>query len=313
MRCKNHSTDLSSITGVCATCLRERLFTIILTQEQSQPQEIDLNRCNSNSKNPTVNRSVSPYISHRKSVNNPVAVTQRPYNKPRLSHSVSDRRVYSSPQIAVTTGGCIGSSSSNSKKPNFVRFPSISNLFRSSSRNGNRNGDRNENCNRYGDADLRPRVSVSSCNGLSGGGGRPSSVTPSPSWWRGRQSSVTASNGGVPKQRCVSDRGMSPVRTDDDVSDGSSANESAESCKQTPMKTQARRGGGQKRVTELIFCPLVSASPHRMLSVKGKPLVDCGYSGDARTPVVPHISHAKSFSGNRSRKLVDFGRGDLNR
>ncbi|MFS8012434.1 hypothetical protein Hanom_Chr14g01320821 [Helianthus anomalus] len=151
---------------------------------------------------------------------------------------------------------------------------------------GNRNGDRNENCNRNRnrDADLRPRVSVSSCNGLSDGGGRPSSVTPSPAWWRGRQSSVTSSNGGVRKQRCVSDRGMSPVRTDEDVSDGSSANESAESCKQTPMKIQVCRGGGQKRVTELIFCPLVSASPHQMLNVKGKPPVDCGYSGDVRAP-----------------------------
>ncbi|KAF5802057.1 putative ABI family protein [Helianthus annuus] len=77
---------------------------------------------------------------------------------------------------------------------------------------------------------------------------------------------------------------MSPVRTDDDVSDGSSANESAESCKQTPMKTQVRRDGRQKRVTELIFCPLVSASPHRMLNLKGKPPVDCGYSGDVRAP-----------------------------
>ncbi|MFS7987650.1 hypothetical protein Hanom_Chr11g01025391 [Helianthus anomalus] len=77
---------------------------------------------------------------------------------------------------------------------------------------------------------------------------------------------------------------MSPVRTDDDVSDGSSANESAGSCKQTPMKTQVRRSGEQKRVTELIFCPLVSASPHRMLNVKGKPPVDCGYSGDVRAP-----------------------------
>ncbi|MFS7987649.1 hypothetical protein Hanom_Chr11g01025381 [Helianthus anomalus] len=52
-----------------------------------------MNRCNSNAKNSTVTRSVSPYISHRKSVNNQVAVTQRSYNKPRLSHSVSDRRV----------------------------------------------------------------------------------------------------------------------------------------------------------------------------------------------------------------------------
>jgi len=328
MRCKNHATDLSSIIGVCATCLRERLFKLIVTQEQSQAQSIDQNNRNSNSNpNPTVNRSVSPHISHRKSVNNPAAIVQPSYsNKPRLNHSVSDRRVYNSPQIAITTGGCIGGSSSHMKKPNLVRFPSISNLFRSNSRNGSRNG----NCNRNGDADSNHRVSVSSCNGPSGGGGRPSSVTPSPSWFSNVlpragagscQSSTTASTGVVRRQqRCVSvsDRGMSPVRTSDDgggdeftqFSDGSSANESAESCKLTPMKTPSVRRGGQKSVTELIFCPLVSASPHRLL--KGKPPVDCGFSGD-RAPVVPHIAYAKSFSGNRSRKLVDFGRADPNR
>ncbi|KAJ0480330.1 hypothetical protein HanIR_Chr13g0630401 [Helianthus annuus] len=31
------------------------------------------------------------------------------------------------------------------------------------------------------------------------------------------------------------------------------------------------------------------------MNVKGKPPVDCGYSGNVRAPVVPHISYAKSF------------------
>ncbi|KAJ0815236.1 hypothetical protein HanPSC8_Chr17g0795211 [Helianthus annuus] len=97
---------------------------------------------------------------------------------------------------------------------------------------------------------------------------------------------------------------MSPVRTDDDVSDGSSANESAESCKQAPMKTQVRRGGGQKRVTELIFCRLVSASPHRMLNVKGKPPVDCGYSGDVRAPELMKLMKQifELYASNRDYK-----------
>ncbi|KAM0007281.1 hypothetical protein Hdeb2414_s0146g00813681 [Helianthus debilis subsp. tardiflorus] len=101
---------------------------------------------------------------------------------------------------------------------------------------------------------------------------------------------------------------MSPVRKDDDVSDGSSANELAKSCKQTPMKTQVRRGGGQKRVTEFIFCPLVSASPHRMLNVKGKPPVDCGYSGDVRAPELMKLMKQifKLYASNRLQTCQTF-------
>lgn len=303
MRCKKHGTDLSSTSGVCASCLRERLNRVIIAQEQLQSQSEQLNHCNSNSNtNPTVQRPVSPYLTRRKSINsvNPVTTVQRPYNKPRLNHSISDKRFYNSPQIAFNTGvGCIGSSSSNAKKPMIIRFPSISNLFRSNSRNG--------------DADSNPRVSASSERS-----GRRSSVTPSPSWLSNvlpgagvRQKSKSFNADGVRKQRCVRDRGMSPVRSsdDDEVSDGSSEYRSTESCKQTPMKTAVRRGGGQKSVTELIFRPLVRASPNRISSVKGKPPVD----GDIRAPAMPHLLYAKSFSANRSRKLADFGRSDPSR
>ncbi|KAK1412245.1 hypothetical protein QVD17_33334 [Tagetes erecta] len=284
MRCKKHNTDLTSITGVCATCLRERLFTLILYQEQSQTQSLQHNNCNSNSNPPpnsTHRRSVSPYITGRKLTNslNPAASLQRPYNKPRLNHSLSDRRFYNSPQIAINTGGCIGSSSfsSNSKKPNLIRFPSISKLFRSNSRNSN------------GDVDSNPRVSVSNCTESS--------------------STITST---VRKQRCVRNRGMSPVRSSDDgeFSDGSSG---YETCKQTPINQTVRRGGGENSVTETILCPLVRASPNRLLNVKGKTPVDGQYSGDVGAPAVPHIRYVKSFGGNRSRKVADFGRNDPNR
>ncbi|KAI3818592.1 hypothetical protein L1987_12404 [Smallanthus sonchifolius] len=311
MSCKKHSTDLSSIAGVCASCLRERLVRVILAEKQLQAQSVEQNHCNSNT-NPTVPRPVSPYISRRKSINsaNPAATVhlQRPFNKPRLSHSQSDKRFYNSPQIAINTGGCIGGSSSNSKKPTLIRFPSISNLFRSNSRNG--------------DADSNHRVSVSTSSKPYGTGDRPSS----PFWnvlpGAGARQKNKAFYADERKQLCVRDRGMSPARSsndggEDELSDGSSGYESAESSKQTLKKTPSsrtvRRGGGQKSVTELIFCPLVGASPNRLLSMKGKPPVDGGYSGDIRAPAVPHISYAKSFSANRSRKIADFGRADPNR
>ncbi|KAK9054052.1 hypothetical protein SSX86_014862 [Deinandra increscens subsp. villosa] len=312
MRCKRHGTDLSSIVGVCASCLRERLFRLILAQEQAQAHSLEPNQCNSNM-NPPLRRSVSPYISRAESVKsvNPVVVTvQRPYNNPRLIHSQSDKRFYSSPQIAINTGGCIGGSSSY-RKQSSIRFPSISNLFRSSSRNADPDSNRIDS-NR------------SDSRGGCGGGARLSSR----SWFSnvlpgagGRQKSKgshidEASTAVARRRRCFRDRGMSPVRSsDDEFSDGTSDCQSAESCKQTPMKTPStvRRGGGQKSVTDLIFCSLVHASPNRLLNLKGRPPVGGGFSGETRTPAVPHLAYTKSFSGNRSRKLADFGRCDLNR
>ncbi|KAK9051468.1 hypothetical protein SSX86_028095 [Deinandra increscens subsp. villosa] len=147
MRCKKHITDLSSIHGVCASCLRQRLHRVIVAQEQAEAQSLAQNRCNLNSNpnpNPSFPRSVSPYENRQKSDNNTVnsvaAGVQRANNKPRLNHSLSDQRFYNSPLIAVNTRGCIGgdSISSNKKKKSLIRFSSFSNLFRS---NGSRDGD----------------------------------------------------------------------------------------------------------------------------------------------------------------------------
>lgn len=324
MRCEKHCTDLSSIGGVCASCLRQRLFRLIVAQEQAQAQSLPANYCNSETK-PPLPSSVSPYISRQKSENSvaPIAA-QRPYTKPRLNHSLSDQRFYNSPQIVLNTGGCIGGASSHRKKQSLIKLSSVSRFFRSNNRNA--------------DADSAHRVSVSSSRESCGADGNPTSLTSSPSWFSnvipgggGRrkkksfnveESSTIATNGVVQKQRYVRDRGMSPAGSsdddgDDEFNDGSTDYESAESCKQTPRKTPAnhtiRQGGGRRTVSELIFClsPLVRASPHRLWNNKGKPPVDA--SGDTRTPAVPHLSYAKSFCANRSRKLADFGRSDPNR
>ncbi|KAL2892620.1 Protein CFT1 [Bienertia sinuspersici] len=122
MRCKKHLSDLSSSIGVCATCLRQRLFSLL--EAQSIPNSISENP-NPNNNHQSISslhhhhhqeqppplifpRSVSPYITRRKS--------DQPDNKPII------QRFYSTPQVDPTQ-----------KKKKNSRFSLISKLFRSKS------------------------------------------------------------------------------------------------------------------------------------------------------------------------------------
>lgn len=129
MRCKKHLSDYSSAIGVCATCLRQRLF--ILVQAQSNPNSISDNPNPNNSLSSSHHhhhqkhqekeqppplifpRSVSPYIARRKSdqtsINNSKPIIQR---------------FYSTPQVGPTT---------HQKKKNSGKFSLITKLFRSKS------------------------------------------------------------------------------------------------------------------------------------------------------------------------------------
>ncbi|KAF8044696.1 hypothetical protein N665_7234s0001, partial [Sinapis alba] len=61
MRCKRHIVDFSSSIGVCASCLRERLFSLAASTAASEDNDHHHHR-------PLVfPRSVSPYVSARKS------------------------------------------------------------------------------------------------------------------------------------------------------------------------------------------------------------------------------------------------------
>lgn len=277
MRCKKHNTDLSSIVGVCASCLRERLFKLILAQEQADAQSV-AQQIHTNSITPVAN------IQQQQQ--------QRPYsnssNKPRLHNSLPEQRFYNSPQIAINTGGCIGDTSSK-KKQSLVRFSSFSNLFRSSNRNGDAElmtsspaSDRQKNKAFYSD-----ETSVAGVV---------------------RKQRCVRNRGMSPAH---SDDGR-----DDEFSDGSTefASSVPESCKPTPQQTPSRQTvrRGSRSVSEMIFClsPLVRPSPNRLWSMKGKPPLD---GGDGRSPAVPHLAYTKSFVANRSRKLADFGRCNPNR
>lgn len=323
MRCKKHYTDLSSIVGVCASCLRERLFSLVAAQEQARLQAQSLEEKSRNSDTHLVfPRSVSPYISRRKSDNSVASTGAEAWPNDSRHHSLPDQRYFSTPQIGPTTGGY---NSIRKKKHSFIRFSLLSNLFRSKKRN----------------EDSDPRVSVSNSGGSCGGSNSATSAMSSPSWFSNIRSgggsrtkqpfhckeASPATGAGVVRKLYCPDRGMSPVRysdgcgggAEDEFFDGSSGYESCESRKQTPWRTPAhpsvRRGGGGggngKNVSGLTFClsPLVRASPNRHWNQKGMPPAD----GEMRAPVKPHLSITKTFCANRSRKLADFGRFNTNR
>ncbi|KAL3348695.1 hypothetical protein AABB24_022056 [Solanum stoloniferum] len=312
MRCKKHLSDLSSSVGVCASCLRERLFAVMAAQAQAQAQaraqvqqqlfQEDHRKSDGNPPPLMFPRSVSPYISRRKSDTTP---WQFQHNS---LPSIRDQRFYSTPQVGpngtvIATGPY--------KKKSYFRF--FSGLFRSKSDK----------------LDLDSRVSNS-------GDACPASSS-SPSWFstilsgRRKKQSRTFSLEestirGHRRTHRDRDRGMSPARYSDDEEDehcgGSSgySSESSQGWKQTPRRTPAaqpgRRGKSShnRNLSGMAFClsPLVRASPSRNWNQKGMP-PEMVFSGEIRVTAKPQLSTATSFCKNRSRKLADFGRFNPNR
>ncbi|XP_061368557.1 uncharacterized protein LOC133311517 [Gastrolobium bilobum] len=313
MRCKKHIPDLSSTVGVCATCLRERLIALIAAQTQAQAQltrvisrasdECSINS-DSNPPPPLIfPRSVSPYVSRRKS------------DYAAAWHGSSDSRdrlFYSTPQLGPTFygGDCAANSACNARpfKKRLSKFWNFSNLFRSRS---------------------EKFQSDPSCE--------QSSSSSSPSWFstffpdrrknRDRVKMTEDSTVRAPRRHRQTDRGMSPVRTEDfaDECDQSQygsgyLSELSPWWRRTPSATapSARRSrlGHKKSVSGsgMGFClsPLVRASPNCRLNHKGFP-PEMAAAVEIRAAAKPHLSAAASFCANRSRKLADFGRVNQNR
>ncbi|KAM0027361.1 hypothetical protein Hdeb2414_s0020g00568501 [Helianthus debilis subsp. tardiflorus] len=298
MRCKNHYTDLSSNVGVCASCLRERLFPLVAAHEPQAQQKCLLE---------THPRSVSPYISQRKSDYSASSINNQHNGDRNRHHSVPDQRFFSTPDVAPVTGSY---NSCQKKKHSLFRFSLLSNLFRSKKRNENSN----------------PKSS--------GGDDSATSATSSPFWFLNPRSgggcrkkqqfchndASTAAETGVMRKQYCSDRGMSPVRSSDcdgaegEFYDRSEEYETCASRKQTPRRTPAhpsvRRGGGGgygKNVSGFSFClsPLVRVSPCRNWKQNGVAVAPVD-SGEIRAPVM--YNNNLLFGANRSRKVADFGR-----
>ncbi|KAI5647565.1 hypothetical protein M9H77_33570 [Catharanthus roseus] len=332
MRCKKHVTDLSSTIGVCASCLRDRLFVLIAAQVQAQAQAQALEDRRKSDSNPpplVFPRSVSPYISRRKSDTTVDAWNDahHHHHQQQQQNYLPDRRFYSTPQVGPT--GSVVAAGPYCKKKKNGRFTLFVNLFRSKS-------EKLESETSGSGQIPNPRESCTV-----------PSASASPSWFstmlpgrrkkQNRTFSVDESTiGGRSNQRRVCrnpDRGMSPARFSDEEDEhchnGSSgySSESSQQWKQTPRRTPAWTGPGKRgvggksaqcrNVSGMGFClsPLVRASPSRHWNQKGIP-PEMVVSGDVRVvPVKPHLtkSNAASFCKNRSRKLADFGRFHHNR
>ncbi|GAB2297872.1 hypothetical protein Dimus_031957 [Dionaea muscipula] len=165
MRCKKHSSDHTSSIGVCASCLRERLLSVIAAQFQDEaavqahlksrtvPPPFSVHRRKTDPpphhhdhQPPLIfPRSVSPYISHRKSA--AAADNHSPTPNHRHSRAASDHRFFSTPQVGPGFG--VERQSKKQQQQQSSRFGLISNLFRS----------RSHKC-RHLDPDSDPRVSV---------------------------------------------------------------------------------------------------------------------------------------------------------
>lgn len=314
MRCKKHTADFSGTVGVCASCLRERLFELIAKQAEAQ-QKAQLSRAESRAVALTEDprksdaalpqppplsfpRSVSPYVARRKS------------DESTWQHNTcSDRRFYSTPQVGPTYAANTFATVEACRKKNGGRFSLLTRLFRSRSEK----------------IESDPRVSSQESCGPSSSG----TIASSPQWFSAIFSGSRRKNSRLfvveepsaaenRKSRPITDRGMSPVRTADSDNEcdrsPSASGYSSESWRSPAFAVRKARQGHSRNVSGMAFClsPLVRASPGRHWSKKGLP-PDMAVSGEARAPMKPHLSTAASFCKNRSRKLADFGRVHHNR
>ncbi|XP_050387020.1 uncharacterized protein LOC126803272 [Argentina anserina] len=331
MRCKKHAADLTSTVGVCASCLRERLTTIIEAQTRAQGQlQIQAQLSCLHSRNSGVApeeqphhpnpppplifpRSVSPYVSRRKSDDSawPHHHSRSDHdhdNDNSHSHQRHHIRFYSTPQVGPTYDGAPATIGGSCKKSR-PRFSLLTSLFRSRS-------------DKFW---TDPRVSSRDSIPTS------ASAAASPSWL----SSIFAGKRGKKSKQCFADetpvrvrsrhrraRGMSPDFTHDGGGDdcepsaSGSGDSSTPDWKRTPVQatpSRRTRSGPVKNVSGLTFClsPLVRAHWNQK-GMQGFP-PEHGITGEIRVATRPHLSSAASFSMNRSRKLADFGRVTSNR
>lgn len=286
MRCKKHFTDCSSAVGVCATCLRERLLAIIETQTKYEAQvllvkpqlEDEHRNSDATEQHITFPKSVSPYISCRKSDTSPAW--------PHLPQDVSERRFYSTPQIGPNGIIMTAKSSLRESRTGKFQFSSFSNLFRSKTSKFELRSDSNFDV-------VTKHKNSHSIN---------STITETPktksstSWFTNLFASKKKRNSHI----------VSMSFPDEYSSETSQKNTPMRATPQRRTQNQGGNMGG------LSFClgPLVRPSPNRSWNQKGVLPEMVIQSGEMKvSPVRPNnLGAAASFKANRSRKLANFGR-----
>ncbi|KAJ8756168.1 hypothetical protein K2173_024715 [Erythroxylum novogranatense] len=304
MRCKKHPFDHSSAVGVCATCLRDRLFVLVAAQVQAQtqaqahqdPRAVEASRKSDSRHHPPLifPRSVSPYVSRRKSDDDFSCLNQ--------SHS--QLLFYTTPQVGpgctsstTTTAAGVAAGAARASKTKTGKFSLITKLFRPRSDKLNPDPDGNGSSSPLWFSTI-----------FSAGSSKKKPST--------NQFSVTSMSLGEPRLRA--DRGMSPARRDDNDEDCDpypSSSDSTHPWKRTPTSVRRGKPGHSRNTSGLSFClsPLVRPSPNHHWTQKATLPPDLGFSGDLRASPKPHLSTAASYCANRSRKLVDFGKVNHNR
>ncbi|OVA02484.1 hypothetical protein BVC80_8921g16 [Macleaya cordata] len=320
MRCKKHLSDRSSSVGVCASCLRERLFALVEAQARAQAlAEEDRRKSDPHPPHPPpliFPRSVSPYICRRSD------------DSSWHHHNLNDHRFYSTPQVGPTTTATATTTATNintahhKKKKHSSKFNLFSNLFRTSSRS--------EEPEPEPEPIPDPRVSTISRASLSTSTSSPISSTWFSSFIPGRLKKQSPSPSTTNRRPCrTRDRGMSPSCEDEDYDykDAGSPSatsgylsESSPGWRKSAAAAQSSRRKGQSQnsrsVSGMAFClsPLVRASPKSHRSQKDcPPGGTIGFSGEIGwVSNKPNLSTAASFCANRSRKLANFGRYNYN-
>lgn len=284
MRCKKHLTDCSSAVGVCASCLRERLLTIIERQTRYEAQvllvtpqlEDEYRKSDAVQQHITFPKSVSPYISGRKSDTTAAW--------PHLPQSHAEQRFYSTPEIGPN--GIIMTSSLRESRAGKFHFSSLSNLFRSKTSKFEKESDSNF------DARTKHKKSYS----INSMATETQQTKPSSSWFTNLFASKKKRNSHIVSMSFPDEYEYS-----------------SETSQNTPMRVtpQRRKQNQGRNVAGISFClsPLVRPSPKRSWNQKAVLPEIMMQGGEMKvSPARPNLGVAASFTGNRSRKLANFGR-----
>nr|DAD47563.1 TPA_asm: hypothetical protein HUJ06_017500 [Nelumbo nucifera] len=247
MRCQKHLSDLSSSVGVCASCLRERLFVLIAAQARAQAEE-----CRKSDPHPqplVFPRSVSPYVCRRS-------------DDSSWHHNHFDQRFYSTPQVGPTSN-----TAAYGRKKKHSKFSLFTSLFTSRSDDHRRKHDPHES-----------RISRASRDSIS----TLSSSPISSSWFssilpgrRKKQSrlfsfdettTTTTTVTGSRRPCRARDRGMSPAKDNDDDPYYEDYDGSPWASGYSSDASQSRRNHPHRLSTAASFC----ANRSRKLADFGK-------------------------------------------
>lgn len=289
MRCKKHFTDCSSAVGVCASCLRERLLTIIETQTRYEaqvllvkPQLEDEHR-----KSDAVQQhimfpiSVSPYNTRGKSDSTAAC--------PHLPHSLSEQRFFSTPQIGPNGIIMTAKSSLRESRVGKFQFSNLSNLFRSKTSKFESQSDSNFNVT----AKHKKSNSINSTTMET-----QQTKSASTSWFTDLFTSKKKRNSHI-----VS------MSLQDEYSNSSETTPKDTPMRATPQRRKQNHQGRNVAGLSLCLSPLVRPSPNRSWNQKGVLPEMVIQSGEMKaSPGRPNLRVAASFKGNRSRKLASIGR-----